>query len=219
MTSRRPLAALALVLALGCGSGSGDSLTSAGESSSGGGSTVDASTSEASGGPTTGADSTTGEMRSCAQVCQHMSECGVPLPLEQCNADCEAADDELRGCILACDQAVCEDLLMCTTLCAHEGDPNATPYGNCDGGVGQCRPEVYLCIASADQGLDAEFTVCTPFCDENDECPVPATGEAPPRCDLAVEPAVCALDCSDGQQCPDDMVCAPTSGMCMWAVG
>ncbi|MFY0540427.1 hypothetical protein [Nannocystis pusilla] len=150
-------------------------------------------------------------------MCERTSECTPQVTLEQCIAACEATDDELRACVLACDQPVCEDLLMCTSLCAHEGDPNATPYATCEDGASTCQPGVYLCIASAHDGL--EFSVCTPFCDENGECPTPATGTATPQCDLDGRPHTCSLDCSGGQQCPDDMVCdLQGSGLCMWPV-
>ncbi|WP_434418033.1 hypothetical protein [Nannocystis pusilla] len=76
---------------------------------------------------------------------------------------------------------------------------------------------MYLCIASAHDGL--EFSVRAPFCGDDGERPVPATGTATPQCDLDGRPQVCSLDCSDGQQCPDDRVCdREGSGLCMWPV-
>ncbi|MFZ6181310.1 hypothetical protein [Nannocystis pusilla] len=232
LASFRRLAALVPVLALACG-GPGDPVTS--ETASDPATTTDdtspgsTSSSTTTGGPVTegpvtegpgtdaSTDATTGQTGDCAQLCQRTSECTPQVTLEQCTAACEAADDELRACVLACDQPVCDDLLMCTTLCAHEGDPNATPYATCEDGASTCQPGVYLCIASAHDGL--EFSVCTPFCGDDGECPTPATGTATPQCDLDARPQVCSLDCSGGQQCPDDMVCdLQGSGLCMWPV-
>ncbi|MCY0987557.1 hypothetical protein OV203_10510 [Nannocystis sp. ILAH1] len=244
LLSGRRLAALALVplLALACG-GPGDPVTS--QTASDPTTTTDetstgsTSSSTTTGGPVTegpvtegpvtegpvtegpgtetSTDATTGQAGDCAQMCERTSECTPQVTLEQCIAACEATDDELRACVFACDQPVCEDLLMCTTLCAHEGDPNATPYATCEDGASTCQPGVYMCIVSAHDGL--EFSVCTPFCDDEGECPTPATGTATPQCDLDGRPHVCSLDCSGGQQCPDDMVCdLQGSGLCMWPV-
>ncbi|MBZ5711965.1 hypothetical protein [Nannocystis pusilla] len=240
---RRLPAALALSLALGCGeSGSETSATS--EASTDQPATGDASTDGTGGGPTitsgpvtdgsatddsatddsatdgsatddsatdASTAATTGEPGVCAQLCQRTVDCEVPVALEQCVADCEAAAPALRACIVACDQPVCEDMLMCTTLCAQPGDPDATPYASCEDDASSCQPGTYLCIENND-GL----TACTPFCDENEQCPVPATGDAIPTCDTADEPKLCSLDCSGGQQCPDDMICDPKSALCMW---
>lgn len=232
-SARRGLAALTLALALGCG-GPGEPGTSettgepttTGDASTGvtggpttGGSSSGGTGSGASGDATTAeTDATTGDSGTCAQLCQRTSGCTGQGSLEQCVADCEASDDALRDCVAACDQATCEELLMCTSLCAHEGDPNATPYAICEDSASTCQPGVYLCIHSAHDGL--EFSVCAPFCDADDECPTPATGTATPQCDLTSRPNLCSLDCSGGQQCPDDMVCdLQGSGLCMWPAG
>ncbi|MCY1058515.1 hypothetical protein [Nannocystis sp. SCPEA4] len=225
-------AALALVQALALGCGEPGSETSATSEAS---TTGDASTDGTSASPTTSGASTddpttddtstdasttatTGEPGVCAQLCQRTVDCEVPVSLEQCIADCEAADEALRDCVAACDQPVCEDLLMCTSTCAQPGDPNAPPYASCEGSAATCQPGVLICINSAHD--DLEFTVCAPYCGDNDECPVPATGTATPVCDVNSEPKVCSLDCSEGQQCPDDMVCdLHGSGLCMWPVG
>ena len=161
----------------------------------------------------TTAGTTSGEPNSCTQLCERSLECGVDVTLAACIADCGALDPLLQSCLLACDPSVCGDFLMCTTQCAFPGDPAAPPYASCDG-VGQCQPGVLVCISTKDFDNNLEYSVCAPYCDKNAECPVPETGTAPARCDLEVRPAVCSLDCSEGQQCPDDMVCA--QGLCTW---
>jgi hypothetical protein len=242
-TSHRPITAMALVLALApaCGEPGEPGTT---DSTSGQTATDDPSTGETSTNPTTGTtgndnsttdattdtttastdpttdpttDATTGEPgANCADWCQQASAC-AQLSVEQCTAECESADHAMRTCLLACDQTQCDDLLMCTTVCAQPGDPNATPYSHCEEDASTCAPGVYLCMHSSHDGLD--FSVCTPFCDDDDQCPVPATGTATPQCDTAGEPSLCTLDCSQGQQCPDDMVCdLEGSGMCMWPI-
>ncbi|PCC70243.1 hypothetical protein SAMN02745121_03429 [Nannocystis exedens] len=108
-------------------------------------------------------------------------------------------------------------MLACTTACAPQGDPNAPPYAACEDSSATCQPGVVVCIASAHDGL--EFSVCAPFCGDDDDCPLPASGTATPACDLDSRPSVGSLDCSEGQQCPDDMVCdLQGSGLCMWPV-
>ena len=231
----RPLSAsgrlpAALALGLGCGAPNDPGAT---ETASGQVTTDDASTGPTTGpttsgsatgteattgGPTTSAEATTGAAGSCALLCARMSACSDEVSLEPCVADCEAADDGLRACLVACDQAECPDLQLCTTACASPGDPDATPYANCEDGSATCQPGVYFCIASAYEGLETEFTACSPFCDDEGNCPAPETGDATPVCDLGGTPALCSLDCSEGEQCPDDMVCDP-GGRCMWPVG
>lgn len=195
--------------------------TSSNPTTGGPGTTDDSGTTASPGttddsGTTRDTDDTAGEPGSCADWCQQASAC-TQLPVEQCTSQCEAADQALRTCLLACDQTECEDLLMCTTVCAQPGDPNATPYAPCENDASTCAPGVYVCTHSLHDGL--EFSVCTPFCDDDDQCPTPATGNATPTCNTADEPNLCTLDCSQGQQCPDDMVCdLQGSGACMWPV-
>ncbi|WAS95729.1 hypothetical protein [Nannocystis punicea] len=234
--SPRLLAALGLALVLACGEAGGSDTSAASETSSAQTTAGDASSEATSDGPTTGGTSagsttgtddpgtdsstaaTTGEPRTCAALCQRTHDCDVPVSLEQCNSECEAADAALRACLVACDQPVCDDLLMCTTACAHQGDPNAPPYASCEGSSATCQPGVVVCIASAHDGL--EFSVCAPYCGDDDPCPLPASGTATPVCDLDNQPSVCSLDCSQGQQCPEDMVCdLQGTGFCMWPIG
>ncbi len=174
--------------------------------------TTDASTTAD---PTTAttADPTT----TCADLCQRILDCRIPTTVEQCTADCEATAPALQACTLACiDARTCDDLLHCTTLCNHEGDPDATPYADCVDDAAHCLPDVYVCINTAHG--DEQFSVCAPFCDDQGQCPIPTTGTAPPVCDLDTVPHTCSLDCSDGQQCPDDMTCDIESGICAWPV-
>ncbi len=161
---------------------------------------------------TTTLDPTAGGPATCAELCQRIVDCDVPLALDACIDECEATEPTPQTCLLACDQPVCADLLHCTTVCNHPGDPNASPYAPCGEDASKCQPGVYICQA-AKHG-DEQFSVCAPFCDEDQPCPVPTTGNAPTQCDLSSRPSTCSLDCSDGQQCPDDMVCDIKGGIC-----
>ncbi len=225
-----PLAALAL--ALGCGPGDSQTTTASTDPSTGplteaqtDSSTADSSTAEpttspdSSTGSSTGAltdsstaEPTTGDPATCADLCQRTVDCGVPLALDACIDECQVTEGTLQTCLLACDQPVCDDLLHCTTVCSHTGDPNAEPYAVCGENASTCLPDVYFCEEAVWDG--EQFSVCAPFCDVDDPCPVPTTGNAPPQCDLQSRPSTCTLDCTGGQQCPDDMVCDIKSGIC-----
>lgn len=178
-------------------------------------STGDALTGSTTQGDTRGdtqGDTTDGEPSGCAPLCERSIACGVPVMLEACIADCESVAPLLQSCLLACDLAVCDDLLACTTACAEPGDPTAPPYGSCES---ECQPGVVVCIATSHPD-GTELSVCAPYCDPDGQCPVPETGTAPPRCDLETNPPVCSLDCSAGQQCPEGMTC--DDGFCSWLV-
>lgn len=217
------LAVAAWVLACGPGEPEGTSDqpstadTSSGDPTTGAstGTTPPGSSSDATAeGPTSSSsDATAGEPSACAQLCARSIECEVSVTLDGCIADCEALDPTLLSCLLACDQAVCDDFLLCTSVCAQPGDPTAPPYGSCEA---PCQPGVIVCIATSYPD-GSELSVCAPFCNEDQSCPVPETGAAPPVCDLEARPPVCRLDCSAGQPCPDDMVC--DAGLCTWVVG
>lgn len=100
-----------------------------------------------------------------------------------------------------------------------EGPPpieiNEEHYGDCNDEYGRavCLDDEPYCDAYPDASL-AELNVCVPGCEVVEDCPTPATGDATVTC--VGEPAGCVLDCSNGEQCPDEMECAAT-GACMWA--
>jgi hypothetical protein len=68
--------------------------------------------------------------------------------------------------------------------------------------------------------LEPDYTVCTLPCRQDDECPVPASGDAQPQCAGQTNDQ-CVLDCSGGATCPDGMECQQVGpgGMferCLW---
>jgi hypothetical protein len=68
--------------------------------------------------------------------------------------------------------------------------------------------------------LAPDYTACTSPCEQDDDCPQPATGEASAVCAGQSEDQ-CVLDCSDGVTCPDGMECQEVGGggmfeRCLW---
>lgn len=68
--------------------------------------------------------------------------------------------------------------------------------------------------------LAPDYTACTLPCEQDDECPQPATGEAQAMC-AGQNQDQCVLDCSDGATCPDGMECQEVGGggmfeRCLW---
>jgi hypothetical protein len=67
--------------------------------------------------------------------------------------------------------------------------------------------------------LAPEYSVCTLPCEQDEDCPAPASGEAPAICAGQMDDQ-CVLDCADGATCPDGMECqVVVMGMverCLW---
>jgi hypothetical protein len=68
--------------------------------------------------------------------------------------------------------------------------------------------------------LAPDYTACTLPCEQNADCPQPATGDAPAVCAGQNEDQ-CVIDCSDGAACPDGMECQEVGGggmfeRCLW---
>ena len=68
--------------------------------------------------------------------------------------------------------------------------------------------------------LAPDYTVCTLPCEQNADCPQPATGDAQAIC-AGQSQDQCVLDCSDGAACPDGMECQEVGGggmfeRCLW---
>ncbi len=82
----------------------------------------------------------------------------------------------------------------------------ADQYAPCDGGSDSCSQATRM-------SGDFEGCLCTYYCESDDDCPTPETGNAVPRCtpfgDVVEngESASCTLPCDEGTQCPDGMVC------------
>lgn len=87
------------------------------------------------------------------------------------------------------------------------------PYAPCPNGDEDCPPGWDECIDVADGA-----SWCAHDCDQPDDCEVPATGDAEVVC-AGPSGHSCALDCSDGQTCPDGMACVELFGnvvRCVW---
>jgi hypothetical protein len=114
-------------------------------------------------------------------------------------------------------------------LCAlPSADPCATP-GNCPpAGIDDTYPwcslqNEALCdgdlYGGYDNGCEGGCLCGTP-CEEDRDCPLPATGNAVPQC-VEGEPGqatVCLLPCTEAA-CPDGMVCTTLftgEPLCMW---
>ncbi len=113
-------------------------------------------------------------------------------------------------------------LSLFATGCVYADEPppleiNEEFYGVCEDDYGRivCRDEEPFCDAYPDPDFP-DLYVCTSSCSEEDQCPVPTTGDATVVC--RGNPAGCVLECGEGQTCPDGMQCAPT-GTCMQKVG
>lgn len=73
----------------------------------------------------------------------------------------------------------------------------AGPYGPCSGQE-DCEPDLH-CVQI--------YNYCSPNCRIDSDCPLPATGDAMPRCTDSSGGSFCRLACSGPTICPDDMTC------------
>ena len=82
-------------------------------------------------------------------------------------------------------------------------------YSSC-AGAATCGISGYACASQS--GQDPEFSpaYCASSCMMDSECPTISECSAVTTC---VRPSggtgVCALECADGKQCPDNMMCLP----------
>lgn len=60
------------------------------------------------------------------------------------------------------------------------------------------------------------WAVCEPACATDDDCPIPNSGSAEPRCDLDDGDGACKLECAADTDCPEGMQCPDARGVCMW---
>lgn len=84
-------------------------------------------------------------------------------------------------------------------LGSESGDP-LVPYPACDPDGAPCPRGYTDCIVESDPPV----SWCSHWCVHQDDCEPPLTGDAPAIC----RGHDCMLDCTDGQTCPDGMVCA-----------
>ena len=91
-------------------------------------------------------------------------------------------------------------------------DPGVPAYGDCGNDPTTCADGI--CLTA---GLGT-WAVCTPTCINSADCvPPPVTGTATLTCvDVAGAPGnECLLDCSNGETCPDGMICNEAE-ICAW---
>lgn len=95
------------------------------------------------------------------------------------------------------------------------GDPLAGSWGDCINGNAQaCGNEEASCLANST--MNPAWGTCILTCEDRCDCwAAPDAGSAEPAC-APVLPAgqtACVLDCTDGQTCPDGMVCVALTGV------
>ena len=82
-------------------------------------------------------------------------------------------------------------------------------YSSC-AGAAHCGASGHACASQTGQDPEFNEAYCTSSCMMDSECPSIPECSAVTTC---VRPdggtGVCALDCADGKQCPDDMTCMP----------
>lgn len=150
------------------------------------------------------------------------SACDCPAPPDMAFEDQVTCDDVIgdsaNDCYIDCSGgAECPDGMFCflDVICFNgEPPPPATGYADCVNNDG-CPNANEGCITDADP---PNLGFCTSSCTTVDDCnPSPETGDAPAVCmDLTGDDmGECYLDCSDGQTCPDGMVCGLDS-FCAW---
>ena len=75
----------------------------------------------------------------------------------------------------------------------------------------QCPPPYEVCYEFS----GPNHSVCTQPCMQDDECPVPTTGDATPVC-AGQDGDQCLLNCANGATCPDGMECLDIGEMGMF---
>jgi hypothetical protein len=166
----------------------------------------------------------------------HQPSAGV-CSYSPCEADCDcppmADADVLCGeivagldkhCYVDCSQGqLCPSGMFCWGgyVCAFPVGEGGTPYGDCIN-----APAEEACGAGQQCLLDDQaaptFGVCAKMgCEDLSQCPpAPATGNAVLSCGPVIYSPhdACYLDCSNGETCPDGMVCYDST-TCAWQAG
>jgi hypothetical protein len=149
-----------------------------------------------------------GETARCAAsvgACDEAETCDVEC---QNNADCEALGSAHR-----CEQGRCRAPAIASGT--PPPTPTTTPPANPDPGLayGPCvdNPSCGEGSGLASQSSDGTC-FCTVFCEQDGDCPQPATGTVRPRCihdDLVINgmSGECELPCALGDRCPDGSAC------------
>jgi hypothetical protein len=128
--------------------------------------------------------------------------CGQPTCKPACveGETCQCAPDDL-----CCDMGTCE--------------PPVCPLLPVEGNFADCIDDMNMisdmpcggATCTADNSLSPTAAVCTPSgCEMDCQCPAaPPTGDAPVVCEDVTGDGTndCSLDCSNGETCPDGMLC------------
>lgn len=163
--------------------------------------------------------------------CEELCDCPAPPEGFEKMARCEdqfgpgGQLDDIQECFLDCSGGdACPDGMFCDNgVCFAGEDPGAIPdYGDCINQQGTCD-NMGQCLSDGETFGTCATSGCTDAGDCGDG---PGTGDAEPACTtLPDDSSICTLECTDGQTCPDGMVClALTLGMdsigshCMWPV-
>ena len=161
------------------------------------------------------------------QDCEETEDCTTPPPGGNPTVRCSQADEDEGGeCLMFCNEGeACPDGMECVNnqICMwsydqtmHEG------FADCLGDDAvPCLPGE-TCVTDAEAGMDASYNVCTYLgCETVEDCPLPPEDEqstAQVVCGERLEYSdmgECFLDCSEGQVCPQGMVCAGDALVCV----
>lgn len=161
--------------------------------------------------------------RGCSQVC----DCPEPPQGFGQQVVCaDVFDDPGRTseCVISCDESTaCPDDMFCLVDTCYAGEAPPFPfYEDCINDPLPLCETSGLCLSDG-----VSFGACASLgCGDASDCgEPPATGTAQPVCtDLPdFNNSMCTLGCSDGETCPDGMVCLPyavggadTANHCVW---
>ncbi len=150
--------------------------------------------------------------------CNEKCDCGQPPEGFDEQVTCEDLTADGDGdCFISCNGGKeCPENMFCLAnlFCTHgEPPPELDPYGNCFTQNGIC-PNDGACLSD-----NVSFGVCTHGCESDADCrEAPETGNAPVACiDIADLPGKeCYLDCFNGEECPEGMLCHEQAAVCVW---
>jgi hypothetical protein len=152
-------------------------------------------------------DAETGSSGGDSSTTVDASSSGEPEESSSSSSSSSSGGDESSEAP-ACDPMVPGEFQQCADASGNStafcGGPTA------GGGVPSCLLSFFIEGAST-----CTISGCVDACD----CfAPPATGTAPVACitGIVADDTACVLDCNDGQQCPDGMVCG--GNICVWAL-
>ena len=157
----------------------------------------------------------------CYFSCNEACDCPAPPEGFESQVSCEAllAGSTQTVCIIDCAGGkACPDGMTCFAgagLCVWGQGDEIPDYGDCINNSGQCENGV--CVV--DDTMNPTQGVCSPGCQNDASCRAPSGGDADPFCaDFGGGNQFCLLDCTNGETCPDGMICDPIGGVsiCTW---